>query len=173
MKVNVTYTCEYTGKVFKTKEAAQASEDIHKHKDILKSEFKLKILKCYTIEELEILISEYLTRSSGVECEAVLSVEYHEQCSNSHSAPKGKEENWHRDPNLPMGYNGYVGTLDIYIEGGYNYVVSKICDIFGWDDNCGIHTGTGGSRDHGLGWVVTIWCDDFPNLEKPKKYENY
>jgi hypothetical protein len=64
---------------------------------------------------------------------------------------------------------GLSGNLNIHIEGGYNSKVSNVCGCLGY--KFGIHTGTGGCREHGLGWSVTIWADDFPKIKE--KLENY
>jgi hypothetical protein len=171
-KSKITYVCEHCDTSYTVQKKAEACEAACKEKleaDRKAEEQLDSFFLSESVTEIAETLSKYLTSKSGIECEAVFRVAPSERCSNSHSAPKGLPTNWGREPNTPTGYMGLYGSLDIDIDGGYNIKVSRVCDYLG--NKFRIHTGSGGSRDHGLGWSVTIWADDFPKIKS--KLEKY
>jgi hypothetical protein len=91
--------------------------------------------------------------------------------ANTHSAPRGRVENWHRRPGLPMGYPGWHGRVE--------WAIKWPDEFDGWypgsrlfnGTRCGVHTGTGGFVElrNGLqrfGYDAVIWADDWPGLAR-------
>lgn len=95
--------------------------------------------------------------------------------SNTHSAPIGKERNWYRKDNLPMGYPGLTGYLrySMYIDKKHQHLYPCGSDMW---SNTRIHTGTGGGGgiheiDNGLyiqnfSYEYKIFLDDFPAMKE-------
>lgn len=84
-------------------------------------------------------------------------------CSNSHSAPLGKETNWGGyKENVPRHYPGISCRISFNHE-----IKTKIC---GWHitdiiKRFGIHTGTGGGGGKGnYSYDCIIWAEHFPRL---------
>ena len=171
MKVKSIYVCEICDTQHITKKKAENCETKCKAVKAIKEQDKAvqkqeedKHFAAKSVAEIAEHISDYLTKNTKIECRAVFRVNPYELCSNSHDAPKGKRTNWCKNSELPTGYMGMSGSLDIYIEGGYDSSVSKYFDYY--RNKYNISTGSGGCMPHGLGWSVTIWADDYPNIKK-------
>ena len=177
-KAKTLYVCEFCGKESTSKKTIEKCETSCREKqkknsiqaEKSKREFE-EWFQVHSISQLENNISDFLTKKSGINCRAEFNVNPRESCSNTHSSPKGKPSNWGQKPDLPLGYVGLIGNINIHIDGGYN---PKVSDIFSSIQNkYRICTGCGGSRSHGLGYSVTIWADDYPILgEKVNCYLN-
>jgi hypothetical protein len=71
---------------------------------------------------------------------------YWDLVSNSHDSPIGQPQNWHRDPNLPPGYPGFLGRVWYRFSGPHGG--------FGSDAlrNSLTYTGTGGAGGYDGPW---------------------
>lgn len=96
-------------------------------------------------------------------------LKYNSAISCSHSAPRGRKTNWHRDQKIgPTHYAGWA----VHLEFGINHEIPTFfSDLF---KNTGIETGSGGSwknfeydgeKYKGLHSYVTLWEDDWPGLK--------
>lgn len=85
--------------------------------------------------------------------------------SNSHAAPFGKQTNWHRTPELPIGYLGWHGRVRIQFESGKKVSSFSASDVF---SIAGLKTGSGGGGGDGavstLSYSVSLFADDWPGL---------
>jgi hypothetical protein len=94
--------------------------------------------------------------------ELSLDVNYKPLCSNSHSAPVGKPENWNRFKDVPLGYPGWHGRLKGSLKRlsahNYSYPYNS-CYKF-----IGLNTGSGGGGNESHSYDVTIFLDDWPGL---------
>jgi hypothetical protein len=90
-----------------------------------------------------------------------LDLRYSDSVGNSHSAPRGRKQNWGgRDIDTPNGYPGFSG----YIEYQMSHDIGFGSNLF---RDMGINTGTGsGGSDHRYGYDVKMFIEDFPLLEK-------
>jgi hypothetical protein len=89
---------------------------------------------------------------------------YNPACSNSHGAPIGEPENWHRRPDLPTDFPGYKGRIEFQYNKKLPFFTSKIFEGFG------MYLGSGGSRastdgNNGYSAELTIWLQDWPGLK--------
>jgi hypothetical protein len=178
MKVQSVYICEICNVSHKTKSAAKRCEiactkerENSQEEKNKKDAEKEKWFSAQSLSEIAQNISKYLTSKTKIKCRAEFTgMSPNETCSNSHGSPIGKPSNWcAKNNNLPTGYMGIVGNLNIHIEGGYNSKVSSAFDNIRYQYN--ISTGCGGARGCGLGYQITVWADDFPNIRK--KMEAY
>jgi len=84
--------------------------------------------------------------------------------SNSHNAPIGYEQNWHRERSKPTTYPGYKGlwggTVEVIGKPNYEVCFDEVVDIFP-----PLNTGTGnfGSTFSGDGM---LWVFDFPKIKE-------
>jgi uncharacterized C2H2 Zn-finger protein len=91
-----------------------------------------------------------------------LDVIWRDLASNSHSAPQGGVTNWHKYPDKPLGYPGWVGRIEVQVSHG--------CDISNMLDAVGIRTGSGGASKNCYGYEVTFFEADWPGLEKMRAW---
>lgn len=173
MKVKSVYICEICNTSHKTKSAAKTCEtacinqrENSEEEKQKRANEKEKWFLAQSLSEIAQNISDYLTSKTKIECRAEFSsMVPREICSNSHTSPIGKPSNWcEKNKDLPNGYMGIVGDLKIHIKGGYSSKVSEAFDGIRYKFN--IATGCGGSRDCGLGYQITVWADDYPNIRK-------
>ena len=89
-----------------------------------------------------------------------LDLRYSDSVSNSHSAPRGRKQNWGGRDNAPRGYPGFSGNIEFQMS----HDIGFGSDLF---RSMGINTGTGsGGSDHRYGFDVKMFLEDFPVLEK-------
>jgi len=98
-----------------------------------------------------------------------LDLHWSDSLSNSHSAPRGKPQNWDRkavDKNgvpIPNGYPGWGGRIEFKVPKNAAFESR----VFG---TLGIHTGTGGGSGRDAytiyGYDVKIFAEDWPDLFK-------
>lgn len=84
-------------------------------------------------------------------------LKWSELTSNSHQAPKGKEQNWGRDLDLPTGYPGWKGRISFKTLNYYSFD----SDFFG---TFGIHLGGGGGGRGYRSHEVFIFAEEWPHL---------
>lgn len=87
-------------------------------------------------------------------------MEWRDSISNTHDCPKSGVTNWWSKSDLPSGYPGGQGRINVRIIAdtlGYDFALARL----------GIHTGTGG----GGYYDVKIFADDFPGLTKEIMWE--
>lgn len=77
---------------------------------------------------------------------------YSDEQSNTHSAPRGGETNWHRHPDKPRGYPGWYGRISVDYTGHH-----RVSDVLQTLNVC---TGSGGCGS----FDVKLWSGDFKNL---------
>ena len=183
------WKCCATGALFESKEcylkhlkdiakrnlaAKQHSKHIQSAIDIVQS--------AKNVEQLEIAASKamviyYKSRHVSVGDITVTfeRLYFNWKCSNSHRCPKNGVTNWGGDqPNTPKGYPGLRGRIDIrYEESTYDNISKarmkrghQVLDFSNLLEMLCINTGTGGGGAHHLGYDVTLFSDDFPNISE-------
>jgi hypothetical protein len=99
------------------------------------------------------------------------SLNWSENCSNTHSAPRNGFQNWLRSPELPTGYPGWLGHVEWAVEWPYEFRGMYLGgDLFDSKD-CRIHTGGGGGGGyHGglqrFGYSIQLFESDWPGLAR-------
>lgn len=84
-----------------------------------------------------------------------LTVNYREECSNSHSCPHNGVTNWHRHDDKPKSYPGLYGRINVDVKGSYpGFLTDYLSTASVW-------TGSGGSGKYD----VTLFLDDWPSLK--------
>jgi hypothetical protein len=161
--------CEKTGskaEIKRCEESHQKEREQHRAEQVEVEQIRLE---AESMTHLAELCSKFLTRRSGIQCRLVFT---HRNCiggfenvvSNSHSAPINGVSNFSRETGKPLGYPGWHGNIDVHIDGGYDRSVGDACEML--NHYAKIHTGSGGSRKHGLGWDGRIYASDFPKMEE-------
>jgi hypothetical protein len=114
----------------------------------------------------------------------IFDVRWNNLASNSHSAPRGKKQNFCGQGDkdgIPKGYPGWCGNIRIWHDKDARIVVHdpKKKRPIKWSvpsfSDCtripsGIQTGSGGGRDDGSYYSVTLFAEDFPAIEKLVSY---
>lgn len=91
---------------------------------------------------------------------------YRESCSNSHSAPRGKKQNWggtrleHDGSPVPRGYPGLTGNFAMRYKGELDGFLSSVLT------SVGIATGSGGGEPGYSHYTLILWLDDWPALKQ-------
>lgn len=90
-------------------------------------------------------------------------IRFSDMCSNSHSAPLGKQENWcGTKKGVPRGYPGYCGSIIINSHndryGGFA--------VTGLLKELRVMTGTGGKGYGSSQYEFTIWHEDWPLIRE-------
>lgn len=80
--------------------------------------------------------------------------------SNTHGCPVGGIENFIRNPDKPMGYQGWGGWMTFSTSHPIPTFTSRIFL------NTGIHTGSGGGSYHEWSGGIYIFEDDFPGIKQ-------
>jgi hypothetical protein len=87
-----------------------------------------------------------------------MTLKFSDHLSNSHSAPEGKEQNWRRDPNLPLGYPGWAGV----ISGRYDYRDTvSYTDVF---KATKIRTESGSGNGRIFHYNVKLFAEEWPSM---------
>jgi len=100
---------------------------------------------------------------SGECSELKFQCKYKSLASNSHSAPRGKPENWcSGNKNLPNGYPGYTGSISgiVQLIGDHSW----LSDVFKFFDIC-LVGGSGPSRYGEFNYNVNVYIEDWPGLK--------
>jgi len=88
---------------------------------------------------------------------------YTGDCSNSHSAPRGRSTNWGNDIGFPRSY--YPGiSCNIHFKGEILSKEHWNCRATDVLEAIGICTGTGGRGSDTYRYGCTIWAQHFPQL---------
>lgn len=88
-------------------------------------------------------------------------VEWNNNISNTHSAPRNGVTNWYREEDKPKSYPGWKGRITFKIDG-----CVQLSHLF---DNhiCGINTvAGGGGTDSEFNYEVCLFADDWPEMYK-------
>jgi len=85
---------------------------------------------------------------------------FSETASNTHCHPRNGVCNWHRKPELPPGYPGWVGRIEGTLSIGPKQDTPSWSEFFELFD---IHTGTG-SGGKEFGYSSTVFAADWPGL---------
>lgn len=140
------------------------------------------------IDEVKTLLEKYAKEFFDIDLKITTwDFRYEHCCSNSHSAPRGKEKNWcgtKDKEDIPKGYPGFTGTINgsiVFPKKEYNWGEPSFSDLVGngfdrmmengWFGLLGIHTESGGGGNNSFSYGATIWIDDFPKIKA--KYEKY
>ena len=118
--------------------------------------------KAASVQHFADMISEYLTKESGIDCRCSFdNPRISESASNTHSCPVDGVTNWRKDGNKPRGYPAVCCSVNVYIDGGYNPKVSGILDEIKRNKS-GLNSLGGGSQDFGIGYGCSLFASDFP-----------
>ena len=104
-------------------------------------------------------------------------VRWNNSVSNSHSAPRGKPQNFRSSNGIPNGYPGWRGNLRVWHDKDARVVITdpkskKKKDYrIPYFSDCvshlsGIHTGSGGGLNDGYYCDFKMFAEDFPEMEK-------
>jgi hypothetical protein len=85
--------------------------------------------------------------------------------SNAHSSPIGAEKNWLRNPDKPLGYPGWTGSIKMTYEGYFEFFISSLFE------ETGINTETGGGGPTGVSYHVKFFADDWETMKAEKAAE--
>ena len=91
-----------------------------------------------------------------------LDVMWRDLVSNSHRAPHNGVTNWHKYPELPKGYPGWHGRIEVQ--------TSHSCNISNMLDAVGVFTGYGGASKNVYGYEVTFFEADWIGLERMRAW---
>lgn len=182
MKTIEGFECEFCNKLHKTEAKAKACEKkCSKTKQTLKQQIEMRKarnelcdyvrLNAQSVEDIcrmSVELSHKLLQNCHL-LDMQLNVGYTGNTSNSHSAPIGKEMNWDRKADKPLGFPALTGTITLIYNQRPSGFGSEFCSIIK-----GIHTGSGGFQSeksgYQVGYGVTLWLDDFPKIKE--KIEN-
>ncbi len=171
MKTIDLYVCEVCGK------ESRVLATMEEHEEMCKKEQALKIKREKTykkeleyfcsqldLDNIQDVINDYVGKMFDDHFDNItINVYYNENASNTHCAPIGGVENWHRKPDLPKGYPGFVGR----IKGTYSKkgkTLSTYSGSFGMNYAIPVHTGTGGGGGNTWEYDVTLFLSDFDKL---------
>lgn len=94
---------------------------------------------------------------------AFAQMRWSDSCSNTHCAPlRDGVENWHRYPNLPLGYPGWHGTLTFVLRHFEAFPSTLFQDT-------GVFCGSGGGNGGRYRCEVTLFDADWPALRLMRK----
>ena len=91
-----------------------------------------------------------------------LDVMWRDLVSNSHRAPHNGVTNWHKYPELPKGYPGWHGRIEVQ--------TSHYCNISNMLDAVSVLTGSGGASKNVYGYEVTFFEADWIGLERMRAW---
>jgi hypothetical protein len=100
-----------------------------------------------------------------------LDLRWSDRVSNSHNCPGNGVTNWHGSPDLPKGYPGWYGRIEIKWESNTSINRLKSCLGSSYFDKSGIHTGSGSGTDLGFSQGLEIFYEDWPGLAKTRDLE--
>jgi len=150
----IVWECTHTGTLFKRKGdyiihlkrlAKQRHEDCLRKK---KFEKTLELIQSVrSISDLE----ETLLQTCGAKV-SFSRMRFSDKVSNTHSAPRNGVQNWWSKPELPRGYPGLSGSINM--KGDFDFDLLRSLGRFG------VHTGSGG----GGTYEVRLYEADFIHL---------
>jgi hypothetical protein len=187
----IAWKCDYTGRIFESKGAYEthlrkvAKLKRHReHLDSMRLQFAAFVDNAQNtlatsteisrwISSNYFLLSEFYNTQqfdSKLLCSEIdiqlCSLTFCSRISNSHCAPKGKETNWWRNKEKPLGYPGWRGRIEITTS----FKLKKKNHNKTWESrilkSVDIFLGTGGGTQNNFQYDVILWCADWKGMAR-------
>jgi hypothetical protein len=131
----------------------------------LEANYKILFARQLLVGNIGSFRGKEMPRDFQIKNVRLVNMQWDDLCSNSHSAPKGKQQNWcgrSDAKGVPRGYPGFRGRIQFEIGKHYTYSTDLL-------RGTGIHTGSGGGGNSSE-YEVTLFAEEWPALVMNDRY---